>query len=44
LKLIEVDALVKQKVDELGKQGVNFFENLNAVLQEATKGTPMEKK
>jgi hypothetical protein len=44
LKLIEVDTLVKQKVDELGKQGVNFFGNLNAVLQEATKGTPMEKK
>lgn len=44
LKLIEIDALVKQKVDELGKQGVNFFENLNAVLSEATKGTPMERK
>jgi len=44
LKLIEMDALVQQKVDELGKQGVNFFENLNAVLQEATKGTPMEGK
>ena len=44
IKLLEIDAVVKQKVDELGKQGVNFFENLNAVLGEATKGTPMEQK
>ena len=44
IKLLEIDAVVKQKVDELGKQGVNFFENLNAVLFEATKGTPMEQK
>jgi len=44
IKLLEIDAVVKQKVDELGKQGVNFFENLNSVLFEATKGTPMENK
>lgn len=43
LKLVELDAQVKQVVDELGKQGVNFFENLNAVMMEATKGTPMQK-
>ncbi|ODN31381.1 hypothetical protein [Fervidobacterium thailandense] len=44
LKIIEMDAQVKQTIDELGKQGINFFENLNAVLKEATKGTPMERK
>ena len=44
VKIIELDAQVQQAVDELGKQGVNFFENLNAVMQEATKGTPMEQK
>lgn len=44
LKLVELDAQVQQAVNELGKQGVNFFENLNAVMMEATKGTPMEQK
>ncbi len=44
LKIVEMDAQVKQVVDELAKQGVNFFESLNSVLMEATKGTPMEKK
>jgi hypothetical protein len=32
-----MDAQVKQVVDELGKQGVNFFGNLNSVMMEATK-------
>lgn len=44
LKVIEMDAQVKQVVDELGRQGVNFFENLNAVMAEALKGTPLERK
>lgn len=44
LKIVEMDAQVKQVVDELAKQGVNFFEGLNSVLMEAAKGTPMEKK
>ncbi|MFN4224133.1 MAG: hypothetical protein ACK4E1_04940 [Fervidobacterium nodosum] len=44
LKIVEMDAQVKQVVDELAKQGVNFFEGLNSVMMEATKGTPMEKK
>ncbi|MFN3691553.1 MAG: hypothetical protein ACK4R7_01560 [Fervidobacterium sp.] len=44
IKLAELDAQVQKTVEELGKQGVNFFENLNAVMSEATKGTPMEKK
>lgn len=44
LKLVEIDAQVKKVVDDLGKQGVNFFENLNNVMLEATKGTPMERK
>jgi len=43
VKIVELDAQVQQAVNELGKQGVNFFENLNAVMQEATKGTPMGK-
>lgn len=44
IKLAELDAQVQKTVEELGKQGVNFFENLNAVMFEASKGTPMEKK
>lgn len=43
LKLVELDAQVQQAVNELGKQGVDFFRNLNDVMMEATKGTPMQK-
>lgn len=43
LKLVELDAQVQRTVEELGKQGVDFFKNLNDVMMEATKGTPMQK-
>ncbi|ANQ53166.1 MULTISPECIES: hypothetical protein [Thermosipho] len=42
LSILESQALVSQTVGKLGKQGVDFFKALNSVLDEASKGTPLE--
>ncbi len=42
LQIVETNALVNETVKKLGQQGVDFFKSLNSVLEEASKGTPLE--
>ncbi|QTA37489.1 hypothetical protein JYK00_07060 [Thermosipho ferrireducens] len=43
LAILESQAMVSDTVKKLGQQGVDFFKALNSVLEEGSKGTPMEK-